>query len=442
MMEKPENWKALTPAQKRAIRLEAWANGAGIEFDSPEAKATYQERANLFKDAIELKKPPARVPVAGLGGAFALRRAGIKQKATMYNDWEKAAEAIIRFQMDFQPDSGAFFFFESGQAMELLGLNNRKWAGCGLADDVQYQFVEQEYLKADEYDHFITDPSDFVLRKLWPRMNPALAGLKRLPHFSIENVGFGIAQMAFIDPEVQKAFDLLKQSAILSLTPAKVAMEATERLQSLGFPTLSSGFGAAPYDVIGDNLRGTRGIMTDLFRQPQKVIAATEKIADLIDIPDPPLGVTPIVMMPLHKGAEGFMSQAQYEKFYWPTFKKVMLDMIDDGLIPAPFAEGKFDQRVELIKELPEASTIWFFDQTDMHRAKDILRGHSCIMGNVPITIIATGTAQQVEACCKDLIDYCGKDGGYILSPGVQIDEGREETVRALVDFTKNYQAS
>ena len=74
-----------------------------------------------------------------------------------------------------------------------------------------------------------------------------------------------------------------------------------------------------------------------------------------------------------------------------------------------------------------------------MHLAKDILSHVCCIMGNVQITMISTGTADQVKACCKVLIDYCGKGGGFIISPGTQIDDGQEETVRAMVNFTKEY---
>lgn len=62
-----------------------------------------------------------------------------------------------------------------------------------------------------------------------------------------------------------------------------------------------------------------------------------------------------------------------------------------------------------------------------------------CIMGNVPISMIATGTAEQVGTYCKDLIDYCGKGSGFILATSTQLDEGQEETVRALVDFPKTY---
>ena len=74
-----------------------------------------------------------------------------------------------------------------------------------------------------------------------------------------------------------------------------------------------------------------------------------------------------------------------------------------------------------------------------MHKAKDILGGHSPIMGNVPIAMIATGTPEQVKAYCRDLIDYCGKGGGYILCSGTQLDDAREDTVKAMIDFTKEY---
>jgi uroporphyrinogen-III decarboxylase len=216
-------------------------------------------------------------------------------------------------------------------------------------------------------------------------------------------------------------------------------MEASKRINAMGFPSLFMGFGAAPFDVLGDTLRGTRGVLMDLYRCPDKVIQACEKVLDLTPVPDIPMGSPPIIMMPLHKGDDSHISRKQFEKFYWPTFKQLMLNMIAEGLIPAPFAEGTYNQRLDYLTELPSASVLWFFDRTDMHKAKDVLGGHSCIMGNVPIAMIATGTPDQVRACCKDLIDYCGKGGGYILCSGTQLDDAKEDTVRAMINFTKEY---
>lgn len=439
MVEKPPNWSSMTPAEKRKFRLDAWERGDGIQFDSPDAKTKYQERARRFRAALELKKGD-RVPVAGLGGAFIYRRAGIPQKATMYDRWEEAAKAVVQFQKDFEPDSATFSFLMSGPSMELLGQTNMKWAGYGLPDDVQYQYVEQEYMKAAEYDMFLRDPSDIVMRRFMPRMYTALAGLQKLPWFGSEGIQVGGRVIApFMDPEVQAALDTLKKAAELTIKPAGVVMETSKRIVAMGFPSLFMGFGTAPFDVLGDTLRGTRGVLMDLYRCPDKVLKACEKILELSPVPEIPFGAPPLVMMPLHKGDDSHISLRHFEQFYWPTFKQLMLNMIEEGLIPAPFAEGTYTQRLQHLTEMPEGSVLWFFDRTDMHKAKDILGGHSPIMGNVPITMIATGTPEQVKACCKDLIDYCGKDGGYILCSGTQLDDAKEDTVRAMIDFTKEY---
>ena len=62
-----------------------------------------------------------------------------------------------------------------------------------------------------------------------------------------------------------------------------------------------------------------------------------------------------------------------------------------------------------------------------------------CIMGNVPVSILQTGTPQDVEAYCKKLIDIVGKDGGLIVAPRSTPDEARPENLKAMVDFTRKY---
>jgi len=439
MVEKPANWNSMTAEEKRKFRLDAWVRGDGILFESPDAKAKYHERAKRFRAALELKMAD-RVPIAGLGGAFIYRRAAIPQKATMYDRWEEAAKAVLKFQQDFQPDSATATFMMSGASMEFLGQTNMKWAGYGLPDDVQYQYVEQEYMRMDEYTSFLRDPSDFVLRRFLPRMYSSLKGLQKMPWFGADGIQIGGRVInPFMDPEVQEALSIMKKAAEMSQIPTRVTMETSRRIMAMGFPSLFMGFGAAPFDVLGDTLRGTKGILMDLYRCPDNVLKACDKILELTQIPDLPMGAPPLIMMPLHKGDDSHISLKHFEKFYWPTFKQLLLNMINEGLIPAPFAEGVYTQRLQYLTELPEQSVLWFFDRTDMHKAKDVLGGHSPIMGNVPITMIATGSPEQVKDCCKDLIDYCGKGGGYILCSGTQLDDAKEDTVKAMIDFSKEY---
>ena len=69
--------------------------------------------------------------------------------------------------------------------------------------------------------------------------------------------------------------------------------------------------------------------------------------------------------------------------------------------------------------------------------ARRILAGRVCIMGNVPMSLLATGTVEQVKEHCRTLLDLMGQDGGYIMSPAPVLDDAKSENVRALIDFTR-----
>ncbi|MFC2012618.1 uroporphyrinogen decarboxylase family protein [Chloroflexota bacterium] len=147
----------------------------------------------------------------------------------------------------------------------------------------------------------------------------------------------------------------------------------------------------------------------------------------------------PIVFIPLHKGADGFLSDEQFRTFYWPYFKKLLTGLIDEGCVPCSFVEGSYNTRLEILRDLPGGKVLWIFDKTDMGRAKEILGDVACIGGNMPSELLSVGTPQDVKDYAKKLIDTAGKGGGYIMSNGVVMDEVKPENVRAMIDFTKEY---
>jgi uroporphyrinogen-III decarboxylase len=108
-------------------------------------------------------------------------------------------------------------------------------------------------------------------------------------------------------------------------------------------------------------------------------------------------------------------------------------------LTPSVFFEGDFTSRLEYFLELPRGKMIAHFDATDMFKAKEILRDHTCIQGNVPSSLLQTGTPQDIKDYCRKLIDVVGKDGGLIISPRSSLDEAKPENLRAMIDFTKEY---
>ena len=213
-------------------------------------------------------------------------------------------------------------------------------------------------------------------------------------------------------------------------------------LKELGFPSFAGGVAFAPFDIIGDRLRGMRGSMLDMFRQPDKYIEATEKLLPVmlgLSIAMSRMTGASRVFIPLHRGADGFMSLKQFEKFYWPTFKGLLIGLIDAGLIPCPFFEGNYDSRLEYLLEIPKGKMLGYFDASDIFKVKEILGGHLCIMGNVPCSILQTGSTEDVKNHCKKLIDVVGKDGGYIMAPRSSIDEVKPENLKAMIDVTKEY---
>jgi uroporphyrinogen-III decarboxylase len=215
-----------------------------------------------------------------------------------------------------------------------------------------------------------------------------------------------------------------------------------EELKQLGFPIFSHAATFTPFDVVSDRLRGMRGSMLDMFRQPDNLIKACEKLLPILlgmVVATAKMSGNPRVFIPLHRGAEGFMSSKQFETFYWPTLKGLFLGLIDAGLTPCPFIEGDYTSRLEYFLELPRGKALGYFDTSDIAKVKEILGNHLCIMGNVPCSLLQTGSPKNVKDYCKELIDIAGKGGGFIMAPRSAIDEVKPENLKAMIDFTREY---
>ena len=143
--------------------------------------------------------------------------------------------------------------------------------------------------------------------------------------------------------------------------------------------------------------------------------------------------------IPLHKGADGFMSDEQFRTFYWPTLRKLIIGLVNEGIVHQLFAEGNYNQRLEVICDIPKGKTVWWFDLTDMERAKETVGQVACIAGNIPLSLLCTSAPNDVELYCKSLIDMAGKDGGFILSTGAGMQGSKAENVKAMIDFSKQY---
>jgi uroporphyrinogen-III decarboxylase len=146
-----------------------------------------------------------------------------------------------------------------------------------------------------------------------------------------------------------------------------------------------------------------------------------------------------VVFIPLHKGADGFMSDEQFHTFYWPSLRKLLLGLIGEGIIPFLFAEGRYNSRLEAITDLPKGKTVWLFDQSDMARAKETIGKVACLEGNMPLSLLHAGTAEQVAEHTRKLIDVAAAGGGFILDIGAVADGGKDENLEVMIKTAKEY---
>ncbi len=409
-------------------------------------KDLYKERTKRIQDAIALRVPD-RVPVWFQDASFfPAKYAGITFREAMY-DSDKCFAAYKKTFIDFEPD----MFFNPGHALhtpgpalEAVDCKQVILPGNGIPVNHSFQFVEAEYMKAEEYDEFIADPTGFTISKYLPRIHGTLKPLEATPPISGFLLGyFGMPLSAgFATPEITSALQSFYNAGLIVQRHQEKAAAFVKDMANLGFPLACGAITLAPFDLIGDTLRGLRGILMDMYRCPDKLLAAIDKVTPLmigLALAQAKASGCPGVFIPLHKGSDGFMSLEQFRTFYWPSLKKIMLAFIDEGLTPCPFFEGIHTQRLEYLADLPKGKILGFFDGTDIYKAKEIVGKTMCMSGLMPLSLLQTGTPESVKAYAKKLIDVVGKDGGFIMGPRSAMDEANPELVKVWFDFTKEY---
>jgi hypothetical protein len=444
-MDIEQSWAGLPADEKLRQRFQIYTSPR-LPFVNSEAEAGYRARATRLRDAILLEKTPDRVPVCTLNQFYPADRLGYSPYDVMY-DQEKAAESWVSYARALEPDAmvgSAIAAGGAGPIFDALDYKLFSWPGHGVPATTSFQYLEKEWMRPEEYDDLIDDPTGYMLRTYLPRTNGALAGLAKLepPFGMVQLCGADFWAASWGDPELQGAFAKLMEAGKQAAAWAQSSIGLDMRLMSEGFPAHLGLVTWAPFDFLGDTLRGTRGVVTDLYRHPDKVLAACDRLLPVLlkaVIRKAAPFMPPTVFIPLHKGADGFMNEEQFRTFYWPTLRKMCLGLIEQGLVPYLFAEGSYNSRLGIIRDLPAGRTIWHFDQTDMVKAKEALEGIACIAGNVPLSVLQLGTADEVMAYCRKLIDEVKGQGGFILDVGAGADTGKEENFRAMIQAAKQY---
>ena len=406
--------------------------------------ALFAAREKRVTDAIQLRIPD-RIPIVVRYGFFPARYAGITMQEFMYDPdklWDSQWKTIADFPSDMVQNPYPARLL--GPLLDVLESNQVKWPGRNLAPNLSFQFVEDEYVKAEEYPALLSDPSDFIVRRYWPRIFGALKGFEKLTplHGMLSYSSLVANTLPYELSEVVKALDTLKKAGEESEKVSAYSRKFVQRAKKLGFPIEMGASVQAPFDTIGDFFRGTKGIMLDMYRRPEMVLKACETFLPFMierAVAGARASGNPRVFIPLHKGADGFMSREQFTRFYWPTLQELMVTLIDRGLTPCPFIEGDYTSRLDIIKDIPAGKAMYTFEATDLVQAKKVLGDRACIRGNVPGSILATGSPDDVKHYCRRLMETVGRDGGFILDTATSLDDAKPENVRAMFEVAGAY---
>lgn len=398
-----------------------------------------KERVERIHRAVDLKEPD-RVPLCGVGGDIIPVYAGINQHEFSY-DMDKAREAIVKFLRDFPcdmsfvgfngigelvlsiafadyPDIGPAISMVTGPIHDILNDRYARFPGREVSEDSSPQFIGGEYMKPEEYDQLIEDPIHFISETILPRVCR-----------NLEQPGSAqaLATMARLGMEI------VRSGASMQALGAE--------LGAIGYPAFGVSFSYAPLDFIGDFLRNVTNVMLDVRRYPDKVKKACEALVEPIlkvSMAMQPVG-TDLTFIPLHLNE--YLSPELYNEFYWPYLKQVILELRKAGRRTFVFFEGYHDAHLNTILELPEGWGIAYFEKTDVRKAKQLLKGHTCVMGGIPISLIISGTPEKIDAYVKDLLEEVKPGGGFILAPSIATapPETPLENIRALIDAVERY---
>jgi hypothetical protein len=402
------------------------------------------ERTLRFENTIKLQ-PADRIPVVISFAFFAAKYAGYTPAEVMF-DGQKMTHAWVKTYTDFQTDAynNPFGLHFTGPLLTALDYRQLRIPGRDADPNHSYQFVEGEYMRPEEYDDFLFDPTGFVLHSYWPRIFGSLSGLSTLPPMDeVLNYAMGIDNFRLMDEKsLRSALDAILKAKQLLDERAVLARNYAIKLTGMGYPAQNASFSQAPFDTVADYFRGMRGVMLDMYRRPEKLLAACDKMLPImlrLGISRAKASGNPRVLIPIHKGLDSFMSPTQFKTFFWPTLQKLINGLIAADLTPNVFWEGDCTSRLEIIADIPRGKAIYAFERTDIFKAKAVLGGQVCIRGNVPSSILCTGTPQDVRDYCKKLIDGVGRNGGFIMDGANSLDEEKPENVHALIDYTMEH---
>ncbi|MCJ7812057.1 hypothetical protein MUP95_01895, partial [bacterium] len=392
-----------------------------------EMEQLYQERFNRYTTAMRNEKPD-KVPIRPFVAEFTAKYAGFTcQEVT--HDYNKAFIAARKCAADFDWDAVvANMVYVWKGLTQAIGLKYYCIPGIDISSNVGFQYREPKkenaFMKSDEYDQLIDDPTAFLYNVWLPRVSTEISAMGESTSYR-NNLAFVKGGMAMLN-----YFNAFGPQCELLRTES-------------GTVSAIAGIFKAPFDIIADKLRGYIGLTMDMVTQPKKVLKACESLMPhlynvAITSADPnkqvPIGYW------MHRGCIPFVSAGQFESHYWPTTKPIIEELWKNGHQTLFYAEGNWDHHLDSFSELPDQSIVYHVDRGDIFTVHSKLGHKFCLSGGIPNSILVSCSPDEVRSTCKKVIDGVAREGGYIMdASAIMQNDTKVENLKALTDYTREY---
>ena len=391
------------------------------------AESRFQQRLRRFVTALNNRKPDM-IPIRPFAAEFTGRHAGFTCQQLTQN-YPDAFEAMIRCCKDYDWDA-----VPASMVYVWTGITDAASAryygvpGVNVPPDRGFQYLEppedRAFMREDEYDRLIADPTAFLYEVWFPRATRRIAAAGEPSTFR-NNVALVSSAMAMV-----QYFNAYGPHCVRLTNEAET-------------PGAICGIFKAPLDIIADKLRGYIGLTMDLFERPDKVMKACEALMPHLHwvaaATADPSSQLPIGYW-MHRGGVPFVTPDQFSNVYWPTVRPIIEELWRGGHQTMFYAEGNWDAHLDAFRKLPERSIVYHIDRGDPQTIHDKLHDKFAISGGVSNVTLAVGTPEQVREEVRRLINILGRDGGYIMdASAIMQNDTRPENMRAMVEATRAF---
>lgn len=352
---------------------------------------------NRLTTAISLGTPD-RVPVILAGDSFFARHMGVSL-ADYLEDLEESSQINLQSIAQLGEIDGVQYVTPCVHALGAATFAKVKLPGRDLPIDAQWQIDEISPMTLEDYDVILDKGFKYYQQQVLVNQLPvALTDLQK-----------------YIESDWVKIATNYVNAGVVPFSPII--------------------FGV-PFDVLS-SARGMANLTKDLFRMPDKVEAVLEVIAvDMFDMLKAQIEmIKPFaVFMGATRCAPEYMSTKMWERFGLPFLKKQAQTIVNAGSYALLHWDNNWTRAIDYLKEFPRGKCILASDSnTDLYKAKKVLSGHMCIMGDVPAAMLTLGTADEVYNYSKKLINDLGPEG-FILAVGCCTPlNAKPENVKAMI---------